>query len=98
MSTHLAYLAGFFDGEGCIGHYQGGGGRSHFRMFLANSNLAILEDFRDTLGGTIHVKSKSSPLTKRDMWTWNAQGEGAWDAYYKLEPYLREKRWKHEPR
>ena len=42
--THLsnAYLAGFFDGEGCIGIYQSGNKNFHLRTQLVQSESALV--------------------------------------------------------
>ena len=100
MSEHLAYLAGFFDGEGSLNHWKASPRKDlvYFRMFVGNTNREILELFLVEFGGSIYEKSKSSPLTKKDLWVWSISGERAWDAYYKMEPWLREKRWKQEPK
>jgi len=97
VSTHLAYLAGFFDGEGTQNHWTSGG-YTYYRLFLSNTNREILQLYQDEFGGAICNKKLHSPLSRKPMWTWSINGEGAWDAYYKMRPYLREKIWKGEPK
>ena len=65
MSTDLAYLAGFFDGEGSLGVW----GRKHryFAMSLPNSNRAILESFHSRFGGSL-CRKVASPISKKEMW------------------------------
>lgn len=94
MSTELAYMAGFFDGEGSLGVW----GRKHryFAMSLPNSNREILDLFHTRFGGSVSRKVASA-LSKKEMWCWKIQGDAAWEAYYALRPYLREKLWKDEP-
>lgn len=97
MSTTLAYLAGFFDGEGSLGFWRSGRGYRHFRMGMCNTNREILDLFQAVLGGSI-VHKPLGKLGRKQQWHWSVCGDAAWDAYYKLEPYLREKRWKQEPK
>lgn len=100
MSIELAYLAGFFDGEGSLGHWKGGQGGRYFCMSLVNSNREIIDTFHRKFGGCVYEKKVSFPsnkLQKKEMWGWRVWGEGAWETYYQLRPYLREKIWKGEP-
>lgn len=102
MSTELAYLAGFFDGEGTIGvHKSGHGGKySYFRMAVSNTNREIIQMFQDRFGGSVGEKRPewaSNRLQKKMMWTWTVCGDQAWDCYYALRPFLKEKLWKDEP-
>jgi len=53
-----AYLAGLFDGEGCIGVYpqrdnRDGGMRYALQMNIANTNLPALQSIREHYGGEI---------------------------------------------
>lgn len=93
----LAYLAGFFDGEGSLGHWKNGPKTRSFSMSLANTNLSILQEFQRRFGGSVcgkDPKYASNHFQKKMMWQWRVWGETAWEAYYALEPWLREKRWK----
>jgi hypothetical protein len=55
--TDIAYLAGFFDGEGCIsmGVVKNPGGRRYHLMavFVTNSNYAVLNHLRERFGGRL---------------------------------------------
>lgn len=103
MSERLAYLAGFFDGEGSIGFWKSGRTEAHryFRLSLANSNHDILLMFQAEFGGTINDKPYTPKpgrvVQNRQMWTWRCASEEAWAAYYKMRPWLREKLWRAEP-
>src|SRR5579859_4067102 len=53
------YLAGFFDGEGCVstnGRASGG----YLTVTIANSHLPILEVIKDQFGGSISRRSSGS--------------------------------------
>lgn len=100
MTAQLAYLAGFFDGEGSLGHWRSGGGgyaSRTFMMSVANTNREIVDAFQAEFGGKVNPK-KISVLSKKPQWQWRVHGEEAWACYYKLRPYLREKIWKQEPK
>jgi hypothetical protein len=92
--TDLAYLAGFFDGEGSLGNRAPHG---YFRLDIGNTNRTILELFKRAFGGNIYEKKTHSPLSRKQMYQWALNGDAAWEAYYAMRPYLREKIWKNEP-
>lgn len=56
MTVELAYLAGFFDGEGSLGNWRSGTGRT-FMMSVGNTNREILEDYHRRFGGTVVEKA-----------------------------------------
>lgn len=97
--TILAYLAGIFDGEGCIGFYKSGsvGGR-YFRLTVAMTDEAIIRLLHTELGGRMNGPKKPQKAHWKPLYVWNARGEDAWRAYYLMEPYLRLKRWSREPK
>lgn len=98
MSVELAYLAGFFDGEGSLGHYRTGAkGIRSFTLTMANTDREIVDTFHRTFGGHVNDKPPSNGFNKKMMWQWRVTGDKAWDAYYALRPYLRQKIWKDEP-
>lgn len=96
MSFKLAYLAGFFDGEGSLGHWKSHNTRS-FMMSVGNTNLEVLQDFQATFGGTVVPKNSNNGFNKKPMWQWRVCGDQAWECYYSLRPYLRQKIWAGEP-
>ena len=55
----LAYLAGFFDGEGCVYILRGKGKTGllsyNLEISFTNSNLVPLELARDVFGGTLSL-------------------------------------------
>lgn len=57
----LAYIAGFFDGEGSVGAYRRrdtSSGRA-WRLVITNTDKAILEAIARTLGGTIRQVARA---------------------------------------
>lgn len=80
----LAYLAGYFDGEGCI----------RFEKSPAISVTSIypytLHVFRECFGGS--VKGMPGTEHRKPAFRWRAYGENAVEALELLHPHLREKR------
>jgi hypothetical protein len=84
--TEVAYLAGFFDGEGSIGITGGS-----LCARISNTYRPILERFQKIFGGTISVHSMGDEKS-RLSWVWTSYGDTAQTALEILEPYLVEKR------
>lgn len=64
-----AYIAGFFDGEGCVSCYLGGSSTPKYpylRITLVQKDARVLYEIRELLGyGTVSHGSGSN----RDMWS-----------------------------
>lgn len=87
------YLAGFFDGEGCVGIYERSVANSgtgavnpscSLSLSISNTNLEVLEHIKKKCGGIISNSSKDwyPPLKsggpRKTLWRWSAQArEGA---------------------
>lgn len=82
------YLAGFLDGEGCIGIY---GKPLRVVVTLVQAELDILLRIQTQYGGKIKTRKRSSPKHNQ-VWAlvWNASS--AVDLLEKLFPYLIVKR------
>ena len=72
----LAYLAGFFDGEGCIGVSRGRG-TSYFllEVSVSNTKREVLDLYSSVAGGRI-IKTKRGPRHK-DVYVWRVQSKKA---------------------
>ncbi len=84
---HLAYVAGIFDGEGCVGF-----GRCRTavfpRIFVSNTNRDLLEALRDQFGGDINPASNRKAGWKQG-WNWRLSWTAAVEFLDKISPYLR---------
>ena len=69
----IKYLAGFFDGEGCV---EINPNKIQDRISVVNTNKIILECIQETFGGTIYSK-KISGLSKKPQWVWRLYGRNA---------------------
>lgn len=60
ITSEIAYLAGFFDGEGCvrIKHASQGGNSYYIWVAVTNSNYAVLECYKNFFGGQIRKAEK----------------------------------------
>jgi intein/homing endonuclease len=91
-----AYLAGFFDGEGCvfIGHHQVPGAVSpqyYLAVIFAQSNYEILKSWRDRIGiGRVYKAKKQ--LHHKIAWAWRVSDRQGATLLKWLLPYLRIKR------
>lgn len=84
-----AYLAGLFDGEGCVSISRPYG---YLRVSVVNTNRELCEVFHRAFGGSV---SMTAPAGYRPGWKaqyqWIAQGRAATKAREHMGPYLREK-------
>ena len=87
--TDLAYLAGFFDGEGNI-YIQGLRPSRHcynLSVRISQANRWILERYRMAFGGLIR-EIKPTSLTARGIWQWMIAGRQAMAFLKAIYPYL----------
>lgn len=92
--TELAWLAGFLDGEGCIGIYRHKTNTSRgyqLRVSVVNTDLASLLKFKIAFGGPIWKADRKGSLGKKVCWEWQVTGKAAELALQQLFPYLRTK-------
>jgi len=61
ITTDIAYIAGFFDGEGCIRIKKASQGGNSYYLWVAitNSNKEILEFIKDIFGGKVRRAEKT---------------------------------------
>lgn len=98
--TERAWLAGIFDGEGCIGLYAVStivrGKRYHFwRVMLSvtNTNLVLLDRVREIVGvGQVSSNGRRLSAKHRPAHRWQASAKLAVQVLVLIEPYLVAKR------
>lgn len=90
----LIYLAGIFDGEGCIHNWRDGRyGRNPMRnsgvgMTVKMSHYKTIKDFADFFGS--RVKTRKTAATNKFMWEWELRKRGQVHvALTQLLPYLK---------
>ena len=97
MKGELAWMAGFFDGEGCIlinrrwPTETNGAKNVHHQLSLqvGSTNHAILELWKETFGGFIaHVNRTEKRPGHADSWTWFVRSNLGENVLKALLPHL----------
>jgi len=88
----LSYVAGFFDGEGCVyaGYRRGKNGNRNgcvLNAEIANCDKGILEMFREWFGGSLNPHYQSPRWKVR--WQWDLASRQAEAFLTAILPYLR---------
>lgn len=92
-----AYIAGFFDGEGCVSlgmhnkRSTTGRGYHYLRVFVANTNLEVLEWLSKTLGFG-HPQPQKKKEGQRQVWRYMLSGVRAISFLEIVYPYLQVKK------
>lgn len=84
MDMKFAYIAGFFDGEGCIHVIKP---RLNLRLSASNTDQHPLNFMCEILGGSVNKKSESCG-NRKACYQWLCNGVMASEALEKLLPYL----------
>ena len=86
----LAYLAGLFDGEGCVMIRKAYGRNSPIKLsvMLGNTNRPLVEIFKSTFGGAIFVIHRKDGDIRATVWQWTIVCRAAGQALEALLPYL----------
>ena len=82
-----SYLAGFIDGEGCIGFTQCRGNLVP-RLVITNTNLDIIEALKEQFGGYITIPKKYNSSWKQG-YHWTLTGNKAVDLLDKCIKHLK---------
>ena len=97
--TNIAYIAGLFDGEGCVSYKQYMRQRPHnkkpyptwsIRMEIAMTDKSILKWVHEVLGvGTVNPKRYKTKYTVgwKKQWRWRCQHREAYYVARLLWPY-----------
>ncbi len=93
--TEAAWLAGFFDGEGCFGQYAAGREKRYLAWILKidNTDLQALKYCQQITGcGTVRPKALKQPHHKQ-QWVWRVYSQRDIQALTtQMLPYLQVKR------
>lgn len=91
LTSQMAYLAGFFDGEGCVRLKRSYQGQNNFYLTVqvSNSDRLVLEDFKTMFGGSVTLRGRSKNF---DMFMWECHTANAGDFLRAMQGFLRTKR------
>lgn len=79
----LAYIAGFFDGEGCIRVDSKG----YLTTIVTNTDVRPLQLFLDVFGGTMCIHSHATTIRKK-AYRWSIKSEAVPEFLEMILPYL----------
>lgn len=87
----LAWIAGYFDGEGTasIQHTDTG---YHIRVSLSNTYKPAVESLQIRFGGRVRAYTKPRKPHHRQGWYWQATGLSAYNFLVQILPYAQEKK------
>jgi LAGLIDADG-like domain len=90
ITATIAYIAGFFDGEGCVRLKQSNQNEHSYYVIahITNSNRAILEQVQDLFGGTIRMQEHA---VNKTIYNWQITSAEAVDFLQTLSPFLQDK-------
>lgn len=91
ITTDIAYIAGFFDGEGCIRIKRASQGGNSYYIWVAitNSNKEMLDFVVDIFGGTVRQAEKT---VNKIIYHYLITSSEAVDMLKILSAFLKEKR------
>ena len=90
-TADLAYMAGYFDGDGCVSLMKQSPGRFQLRVQLVSYDYSSLLVFQRCFGGKIG-RRKSSWAGKASLYRWDRNGIRAQMVLHWLCPFLRAKK------
>ena len=85
-TEELAYIAGFFDGEGYIGIVKNQGLR--LIVSITNTKVGILYWLKGLFGGSV-CKGQRPSQNQKPIYVWTIVSREAAMFLYKIQPYLR---------
>ena len=91
ITTEISYIAGFFDGEGCVRIKKANqGGNSYYIIaHITNTNQKILKKVQDYFGGNTRLQEKG---VNKGIYNWCITSSEASDFLKTLLPFLIEKK------
>ncbi len=89
----LAYMAGFFDGEGCVNFTQSGYSKTWVvRVMVRNTDLGIIQSIQNTFGGRISTTLQKKRPAWKTSYCWIIVGGKAIDFLRLIDPFVIVKR------
>lgn len=89
--AEVAFLAGFFCGEGTVYAHANAKGRVYVTLSMGNTDLGVLEQYREVFGGGVYgpLDPKHHSLSVKPLWMWKlSRREWVLDALAAMRPWL----------
>lgn len=91
----LAYIAGFFDGEGCVTWQKtkrkSGKIYKLLRVDIGQVDRSFLDYCEENFGGYVSTRAKNKHRSKQENYQWTVTGNTALLFLLQIIPYLRQK-------
>lgn len=85
----LKYLAGYFDGEGCITVFPQKKRNCHvLRITVCSGDKMCVDLYSEFFGGSV-LKRRAEWNSNRQMWYWSLTGQAAQDFLVVIGPHLK---------
>ena len=85
----LAYMAGFFDGEGCVNFTQSGKHKTWIiRVMVRNTDFDIIKKIHETFGGRIQVTHQKNKPAWKTSYCWRVDGAQAIFFLRLIDPFV----------
>lgn len=89
----VSYLAGYFDGDGCIcAGLHKGTQPAYVTIAIASYDKEVQDLFAGLFGGVVRTPPAHKKKTGKTLYSWNLGGINAQKCLVQLLPYLRVKR------
>lgn len=89
-SETLAYVAGIFDGEGCVNFTRSGQSKTLvLRSMVRNTDIGIIEFLQSTFGGRIEIAPHPQRLHWKPSFCWRLDGAAAVKFLNMIAPWAR---------
>jgi len=98
MEKELLYVAGLFDGEGCVEinkhEYWKNAKSTIYTMSLSlnNTHKPSVTHMKELFGGCVYKKTADKRQNRKPLWHWSVRAKQAEIVLKKLLPYLRIKK------
>jgi hypothetical protein len=92
-ATDVAWVAGFFEGEGSFVVGRGGSGRKYLHLRLGSTDKDVLDRLQSLAGGRVIGPRRKQALHHKDFWVWGISSHAdAVALSHEILPYLGERR------
>lgn len=83
----LQYVAGFFDGEGCVTFLKNGKA-IYVTAHLTNNDRRVLDEMHEKYGGCVYTRLRNGDPRRKTTYSWQVSGTKAIAFLREIYPYL----------